>query len=73
MLGFVPHLQDRVQCSVLCLSLNRPPFPFKLAISGEYMKLQVLCQSFINTPQLVATVIVTRVVVGFPALSPVSL
>ena len=71
MLGFVPHFQNRVQCSVLCLSLNRSPFPFKLPIPGEYMKLQVLCQSFINTPQLVTTIIVTRVVVGFPAFSPV--
>ena len=65
MLGLMLHFQDRVQCSVLCLSLNLPPFPFRLAIPGEYMKLRVLCQSFINIPQLVPTVIAMRVVVSF--------
>ena len=64
------YFQDRVQCSVLCLSLNLPSFPFKLTIPGEYMELQVLCQSLINTPQPVASVIVSRVVVSSVALSP---
>ena len=70
MLGLMLHFQDRVQCSVLCLYLNLSPFPFKLTIPGEYMKLRVLCQSFINTFQLVAAVIAMRVVVSFPTLSP---
>ena len=41
MLGLMPHFQDRVQCSVLCLRLNPPPFAsaYKITIPGEYMKL----------------------------------